>query len=257
MQKRKYRVMEIVLAGAVTDQEYEIEGERIYYPEGSIDLSIKLDSNSEDAIPLRPKQAITCPFKKFYLSSSVAGSVTLFVSKPWWVNVAGYEVDVDVVREVNDDQSLWWRASQGDAFLGGKQRAAVAAQFSFVGLWNPVGSGVNVLLEQIAHSGGAAAFYRALFSMTSNLGGAATSLANKLLGGAAPSCVVYSGTDAVYGGGVGTIIGALPGNANANVDSVLPLSRAVVIPPGAGLYMWTGTVNVDLFCFFEWLEVAV
>ena len=95
-----YRVFDVVLDGTEVNKEFLIDGERIDYNDGSVEITIRLDSQSADAIPLQAKQAIQGSFKRFYLTATVAGTVTIMVSKPANVRIESSQIDIDKINSV-------------------------------------------------------------------------------------------------------------------------------------------------------------
>ncbi len=89
------------ITAGLTNQVIEIHGERIYYDEGTAELTVKLRSSNEPGIPLRPKEDIVAPFKKFIITApATAETIRLIISNPAEVKKEGKEVNVDTVNTV-------------------------------------------------------------------------------------------------------------------------------------------------------------
>lgn len=104
-QKYNYNVIDIVTTGAVANLCYEYDGELIAYHSGTPEITIRLNSPSEDAIPLKAKQRIEAPFKRFYVTVTAAVSIKLFVSKPKEIKYEGGQIDVDTISSVEKTTS--------------------------------------------------------------------------------------------------------------------------------------------------------
>lgn len=159
-----YRVFDIVFGGAVVNQEFLIDAERIDYQSGTPEITIRLDSTSADAIPLLSKQAIESPFSRFYLSCPTAGTISLMVSKPGRLKIESSQVDIDKIQSVEKTdlmtagavsvgvaatlicaaadgrKSVLIQPVGGEIFLGG---AAVTIADGF-----PIAAGVTINLDR-------------------------------------------------------------------------------------------------------------
>ena len=101
----EYHVVSVITSGAVADQEFEYEGEYIFYKSGTGDISIKLNSPTKDAIDLSTKEDIEAPFNRFFLTTTTAVNVVLFISKPKEVRIGSKEVNVDQISKVEKTDS--------------------------------------------------------------------------------------------------------------------------------------------------------
>ncbi|PJC99798.1 hypothetical protein GQ37_005685 [Janthinobacterium sp. BJB1] len=116
-------------------------------------------------------------------------------------------------------------------------------------LWNPVGSGKNVMLEQLTISVDAAT----AISMWDSTAPKLTPGLNpspKLLGGASGVARTFSDNPGVAYTGVRN--GSL--NCQSNGSFIFPMKGPIVIPPGRGFVVQSGTITTILRCMFEFFE---
>jgi hypothetical protein len=142
------------------------------------------------------------------------------------------------------------RTISGVAFMNNNGAAGVAAQYSLMQLWNPAGSGKNLILKAysaaMATAGGISAG-----EYSTALGSSAAGF-SKLLGGAAGVGQVRSGSLAA-GGATGMdyfLVQAL-------VTVGRTLQEPIVIPPGKGFAIQGGQLNATLNGAFEWVEETI
>lgn len=137
------------------------------------------------------------------------------------------------------------------AFEAGAAIGPIAAQASFIQLFNPGGSGKLLYVDE-AECGPLTATDRVqLFSHNAAIGALVTQGINRNLGGAAGVGALRSGTT-----------GALPGTVMRQgvqlVNSIYnhPVKAPYVLNPGFGLHFASFTVNTALLGNFAWREKA-
>jgi len=143
------------------------------------------------------------------------------------------------------------RTIAGQAYMGAVAALAVAANYSHVQLWNPPGTGKNLVVEAVMAASSAAALidFGPQSVMLSNLFGAPRS--KRFATGA-----VATVAEARYQQGVALMLG----NSFANV--MVPASQTmqvvfhepIVIAPGWGLMVQSEQVNTLLTATFEYFE---
>nr|WP_315242855.1 hypothetical protein [uncultured Albidiferax sp.] len=144
------------------------------------------------------------------------------------------------------------RSIAGSLFIGLPLAPAVAGQSSYCQLWNPLGSGVNLVVNQVKLNCNIASTVLFYWSMAAgNTDQTANQAASKKQGGAIPKAQIRVGSKAVA-----TSFFAAP-NLVANQELlVLPRGPFVVVP-GSGLQMDLNVVNTLFSANFEWYEDPV
>ncbi|WP_454902726.1 hypothetical protein [Variovorax gossypii] len=146
------------------------------------------------------------------------------------------------------------RTLAGSAFMGAVYKAPVASQYSRVQLWNPAGSGKNLILKSTTAGSATAQALKGAFYNTAF--GTLVATPSKLNGGA-PGAAMF-GTDA----GAATLFPSMTAVSDyvfaaASLSSFRILQEPLLIGPGKGYVMETSTTNVDVLAVFEWTEEAI
>ena len=88
-----YRVITFPAGTSYSDEEIEIEGEEITYFKGDVDVEIRLNSRSNDKIPLSPKDKLEAPFHTIYVTfPTTTAGITLFISKPKEIKIESQQI---------------------------------------------------------------------------------------------------------------------------------------------------------------------
>lgn len=251
--KYNYDVFSLTFGGATSDLEIEIQGERLRLLTGTVDITVKLNYQSERAIPLTKKQDLVGPFTRLYISTAGAGTVTVMVSMPYTLHMTGTQVDVDEVNNLKRDDSPLYRTDLLKAFLGGLQKAAVAGQYAYSEFWNPAASGVTAYIRTVLLSAGGTDWLY-LRSHDAAVGvEIGTEKLPKYVGGAQPLCEIRVGAAAAV---PGTARGIIPFPV-ASASSLLrvPFIDNIRVPVGTGVILACRSVNVDMNVSWEWFEV--
>jgi hypothetical protein len=157
----------------------------------------------------------------------------------------------NTIGNVNVVDALAARSSAGTAFAGIGISPTASAACSRVQLWNPVGSGVTLYVEQVAAVQNTTeaiylSFNTAVLSTLCQQG------QNKKAGGATAKGAIYadtSGSSPV----ASTSFGIVSGPASISLAQY-PQADPIVIPPGNGLILWCNTTNQQIVGVFEWYE---
>lgn len=135
------------------------------------------------------------------------------------------------------------------AFLGSASIGPTAANYSHVQLYNPAGSGVQVIVRTAFASVAVAAFVnlgRYDVALTTDQGTGK----NSLLGAAAAQAHIRSQDNAAR---LPTLV------AQMYLQAGLPINFAsewlVEISPGQGIVLYPDTVNTEIVAAFSWYEV--
>ena len=98
--KYAYRILPIDLTQGLTNFELPIDAEKIVYasPTDGPEITIRLQAQSNDAIPLRPQGEIVAPFQRMYISAApIAKVISLLVGSPKDIQLTGRDVVVSGV----------------------------------------------------------------------------------------------------------------------------------------------------------------
>lgn len=143
------------------------------------------------------------------------------------------------------------RSLAGSSYIGKGYQTGTTGQYPAVQLWNPAGSGKNVILETSTIESGSAG--QVVFgSNSASIGGTLqTTVSAKLVSKGVGVAQIL--TAAVASGNQGQIFGAITMTANGNIN--LPFRDPIVLPPGYGFFVaGAGASGVDLLAMFEWYE---
>jgi hypothetical protein len=193
-------------------------------------------------------------FQRFAITSSVAQTVKFLVSSgdsgtrsvAGTVAVAG---TVSVVGTVNIIDGGKSRTLANGAFIAEISTGGSAGNAPALQLWNPVGSGKNVIISKF-HVGTDTAG-AAYCGWSNTLIGGLASPVSKLAGGAAP--VAKKSTAAGALGGVLNRTHTV--NLLSNDYKPIELREPIVLPPGYGFYLQhTQAAAVGLFASLEFIE---
>lgn len=141
------------------------------------------------------------------------------------------------------------RTLANSAFMGAVNGTAVAGTQQNLQLWNPAGSGKNIIVEAVTVSSTVQNGFRM------RVGDAAMSTqvaagTSKRIGGAAASGLLKSQQ---FNGQMGT--GSLMVmNLSANSPVTFKFTEPIVLVPGSGLNLAAGVAATDLAASYEWYE---
>lgn len=193
----------------------------------------------------------------FYLKGGDYHTITIespqaqLVRFAFGTSEAGTRRTAGVVQVVDGGKA---RTLANAAFSGYVSQGPVAAQFAQVQLWNPVGSGKRVMVEQCT-SGSAAATVLYYGINAAPLATLVINAPSKLSGGAASSAQMRQETNAAPAFATAS---ALIAKLNpAGNETQWEPREPVVLLPGYGLVARCGLVNQDLFSSFEFYEETI
>jgi hypothetical protein len=252
--------------------EMNVQSDYVYYLDGAVgtvgaDNGIVIQNQSGSRIPLKPGQAAKLGRSsqydtKWYVvnrkkEGEITGTLLIGDSDDFTDNRISGAVEiigtVGVVGTVDVVDGNRKRSKDGIAFMGYNAIGASAGNYGQVQLWNPPGSGKNLIVGAITPQ--AVANQTFIASTASiDIGGANVVPAPKMAGHATPS---VAGIRAIA-------TAALPArvvNSNMMVQAYNPqpyrFIEPIIVPPGRGLMLNTGSVNQECFCTFEWFEEPV
>lgn len=143
------------------------------------------------------------------------------------------------------------RTYSGQAFCSAQYCAAIAAQYSYVQLMNPAGSGKIVVLEGFSASSNALSGIAAGIYSTP-LTTSTINAISKLAGGAAGVAQRRTQNNAVAW--VVSANQSVAAQVNTGSVLIINLREPVVLPPGNGFVVMNTTLGNDLTCTFEHFE---
>lgn len=269
MNKYTYKVVTLVINTTSEQHEFGLEGAFITHIEGDINIQIRLDDRSQDAIPLTPQNSINMPenifFKKFFVSGTgTAGTIKLFVGKPSMVIDIGQVYIAGTVRTLNEPTLE--AALDQSYFMGSYNQVGTAIHHTSIGLWNPTTSGVNLFVDKwknflITTTGNifSARFINDITYHT--LDSARAYHFNKKAGGADPAGVlVYGQIDATELAAIEVTSDLFRVNhyiTNVGVPA-WDISAPVCIPPGFGIVsLQNWNTSYDTGLDVQWHEKGV
>jgi hypothetical protein len=141
------------------------------------------------------------------------------------------------------------RTLANTAFICRHYQAPVAGNGVTVQMWNPAGSGRNIVLESFGASSVTSQAINC-YSMTAALATLGAVGNSKLIGGA-PSVAQGRGTNGNTPP-TGNILVAL--NIQAGQVFEKSMRKPIILPPGNGIGFYSGIANADLAAFFEYFE---
>lgn len=205
-------------------------------------------------ITLYPGAAFDVPFTSLTIENTAQPGASLrliygtdIAFRP--ANAAG----VSILNAISVIDAGYQRTVAGQAFAGGVQSAAAAANNSHVQLFNPAGSTVNVVVRKYGFTvQGASQVYLNRYDtqLTTDNGSAQ----NKLAGGAVSVAKMRSQTN------VGTLGTGNPlgywFDVNAQRVVMETLTEPIVLIPGTGILFVPLTVNIGMWGMFDWYEQA-
>ena len=244
-----YRVLQFNLSAGLSDFEVPIHAERVDYvsPTDGPELQIRLQTKSNDQLPLRPNGSIEATFTRIYISAAAAArNVFLMIGAPAAVKVTGRDVSISgTIRSLSFKEYV---AQLGQLFIGTSTNTPTAGQFAHCEIRNPIGSGktVQVLGWKLHNASAGAVIFHNTRRITP-LGTPVFALKNAIYGGPAGIAEVrFQSNAASLAFETDTVPRrkiTVPANSSTNF-----FDCSDVIPEGSG-WLWTSTtvtVNMDL-----------
>lgn len=141
------------------------------------------------------------------------------------------------------------RTLGNQAFLATSYQGAVAAQYPHVQLWNPAGSGKQIIVEAFAAASATAGGWqlRSAVAALTTLGAVP---ASKKVGGASGIGQVRTVANAVAQG----VDIMMQGYLQASTLYEKKLVEPIVLGPGTGINIMANALNVDITASFEYFE---
>jgi hypothetical protein len=249
------QLYDITITASQTRQ-LDARGNYFYYYAGSAggaDPTITLRGLSSGLrIVLKPGQAFRLPAgssENSWVMTNYAGAATILGS----VIVGNGEItDNRVTGSVEVVDGGKNRTNAGTAFSSAiSSGAGVAAQYAHCGIWNPSGSGKNVIIERLIISTAAASVvqYGTATNYIGSLNGGASS---KKSGGTASTGQASFGNSATNLPSGFSYMGILQINANVPFDLVL--KEPIIVQPNAGFAVANATTNTSLTITTEFFE---
>lgn len=142
-------------------------------------------------------------------------------------------------------------SSANKAYIGAGAAGPTAAQLAFVGVFNPLASGVRLYIDRI-RARSSAADNLSVYQTQTQVGGAGVTLRPKLgQGGAASALTMFTGTQvAAIGNSVTLDVVDAPA-ASAFREVQYRQFGPWICDPGNGLYLQSNTVNLSIYVILE------
>jgi len=236
----------------------DVRASFIYFLNGSAggsDTTIKVKNESGgDEILLKPGQAFRLPNGQFYnrwIISNYLGQAAI-VGQLLLGEGDFFDGRISGSVEVIDGGKA--RVLADATYIGAASQIAVAAQNSHCQLWNPAGSGENLIVEQIflASTVNTGYLVRSSIVALTSLGG--TGYSKKIRVGQAASSAELR-----YQANAG-LLGLNPMfllNAAVNTSAPYVPREPIVVAPGSGLLIVGQSLNADITASFEWFEELI
>jgi hypothetical protein len=254
--KYSYRVMPMNLSSGLTNFEIPIDGEKIVYasPTDGPEITIRLQQQSNDAIPLRPQGELVASFQRIYITSSaVAKTIYLLIGSPKDIQLTGRDVSVSGILTARTEQSYYANQSQVfDCELGG---GAFVGQITSCAIWNPGPSKNLIVLEiELGYAGlPALTYYLQYITTIAGYGGFGVSAKNHNIQG--PSSIAFPVQRQTVAGNL--ILGQqlmeqiVPNGSRFRRENV-----TYILGPGEGLEIGQGTTqNLSAIGYVKYIEV--
>ncbi len=230
-------------------QEIHLQGDRFDFLSASSDpfavIGVKPDYTA-GAVQLRPGQGFKFSgvVKRWVVYNRGAVPLAGIV-----LIGAGDFQDRRITGEVSVIDGEKARTLANTAFVGRHYQAALAGNGVTEQLWNPAGSGKNIILEGFGVSSATAQALN-VYTMTVALAAAGDFGVSKMFGGAA-SVAQGRGTNGNVPPAGSVFMGL---NLAANLVFEKELKKPIILRPGYGMGFYSGVANVDMSAFFEYFE---
>lgn len=236
--------------------EIHCEGTYVYFSAGSAggaDATISLKHDAAGSrVLLLPGQGFRMGeglIGRRWLVSNYAGAATITGR----LVIGSGAIDDNRVTgsvEVIDGEKA--RTMAGGMFAGSPAVAGVAGQYSNVQLWNPAGSGKNVIVTNTDASSTVVGNAIWLFSTVQLSAAYSFAAVNKKAGSAVPTASIRVENKAA---GETYAMGILRNvQMQANKPEPWGIKGALVVPPGYGLNVFNDAVGQTLTANYEWFE---
>lgn len=150
------------------------------------------------------------------------------------------------------------RTKSGIAYMVGLAVSATAGNYAAAQLWNPAGSGMNLIVEKISGSMyGSASAIVDIGKTTVQLGAVGFGIVNKNFGSASTSIAlsrVQSTVPTMPAAGGQIMFGLMLNQAQ---PIIVPLNEPIVVTPGTGIVVQCEATGAAMFGSFEWFEESV
>ena len=241
-----YRVVKLNLNAGLSDLEFEIQGERVTYlsPVDGPVVEIRLASVNADKIPLRPQGEIIAPFLRLFVTAPVSGVIVyLLISSPASISVTGRDQTVSSDRWFNDLRN-------GRCFAGYGPSSPTVGEYSHAQLYNPVGSGVNLLVRSCRFQPTGGSSNARLSRYDTAMATLCSTVKNLLASGGAPRGEIRTSTNIAE---IGSSFMTFAAPATAPQEFLDTWTHE--IPPGKGLSINVTQTGIGVIGNFIWSEI--
>jgi hypothetical protein len=240
-------------------RQLDAQGEYFYYNAGSAggaDPTIKLRGLSSGlTIKLKPGQGFRLPAgekETSWVITNFAGAATII----GFVTVGDGDItDNRITGSVEVVDGGKNRTNANIAYFTTGYLSAVAGQYTNLQLWNPSGSGRNVIVEGINYASATTSFLILMADssqLTANLG--AQIISKKISSTSTSLTQVRKETSATP---TAQFANMMYMNITANTTNFFKPTEPLIIVPNSGLRIQNNTLNAELSVGFEFYEESI
>jgi len=245
----------IDFSNALNDKEFIQAGDFVMYDQGDKEIFIKLDSNKNHAIRLKPKDVIRASFKKYFITGDAGSNAYLrILGSP--DNSVRVEPGGGVVEQILSDKSDYNKTLSKRAFNYSTESLSTGAtNYRGYQIINPVSSGVNILINIIAQCSTTHYIKRYYDKSVDSIGDIThlVTLNNSFLGGISSKTILYDcsvevlpSTFSIYGGKI-----------NIALHKNTIIEKNLIVPPGYCAAYFLMTVNLGWMAFINIDEIPI
>jgi hypothetical protein len=252
----------IALDNAVNQEELRVEGDFVYVdPLSTGQIGVKYNTDAMPSFPFRASTGVRgFPYKTLLLNWTAQPGLVANLWYGFGAEIIPPNQDIANIGSItspvslNPEDARYYlfgddETKDAEAFIGGSVVAPVAAQVGFVQLWNPVGSGKILYVDQVEWFDGTGPDRVEFRVHNAAIGAVVATEGNKYAGGAASSAEVRFGT-------TGAIPGTLLNNYAVPINTLMQqrFKAPLAIPEGFGYHINAFTVNHSVGGNWQWRE---
>lgn len=215
-----------------------------------VNKEILFAENVEEGVKVTPEK----PFNRVRVDSASNQTIKAFITGGQIENdrIVG-SVEVDVVHK---DQTQYYYSINDMAFFASQfSPASSTGKYSFIEFWNPADSGINAIINKLEYSCDTTDYAVELRHHNAAIGGIQPTNSKKIDSGPASECEIYISFASALK--TGSLLCYLLKEPSIWKPKLMDMRDSYIIEPGNGLLIHGTIVNLGVYGFFEWIEVAV